>query len=450
MQVIRYLLDVHGTDPDDVRRRRLLNILLASTAVLSALSLLFALVAGIAASDESESTLPLAIASAATFLGAVLMYLINRHLCGWLASTVFLLALTIGTALADTPQEVVGGRTLFMLVIPILIASVLLRPWASFVWAGLASLLIAAIEIFALQSIPNVVAMLGFLLIALVAWLSARDLEQALRELRTVNRDLDRRVAERTEELQKANERLHELDELKSTFVARVSHELRTPLNAILGYADMLHQGVYGTLDERQREASERIIANVGHLSAIVNDLLDIARIEAGEISFHAEHFSPGELILHLQGKVAPRAEAKGLALTTTIAEDMPVLLYGDRRRVGQILTNLVSNSIKFTEQGSIEVRVRRSDNLHCTIDITDTGPGIPEEAQSLVFEPFHQVDDSQTRKHGGAGLGLPIAKHLAIMMGGDIALHSQVGRGSTFSVTLPLIPPHAQGESQS
>jgi signal transduction histidine kinase len=450
MQVICHLLDVHATDPDDARRRKLLNILLASTAVLSFLSLLFALVAGIAAGDESESTLPLAIASAATLLGIALMYLINRYVYGWLASTVFLLVLTIGTALADTPQEVVGGRTLFMLVISILMASVLLRPWASFVWASLASLLVAAIEILALQSIPNVVPMLGFFLIALVAWLSARDLEQTLRELRAVNRDLDRRIAERTKELQEANERLQELDELKSTFVARVSHELRTPLNAILGYADMLHQGVYGTLDERQQKVSDRIIANVGHLSAIVNDLLDIARIEAGEISFHAEYFSPSELLLHLQGKVASRAEAKGLALSTVIAEDLPVLLYGDRRRIGQILTNLVSNSIKFTEQGSIEVRVHRSDNRHCTIEIADTGPGIPEEAQSLVFEPFHQVDDSQTREYGGAGLGLSIAKHLAIMMGGDIVLYSQVGNGSTFSVTLPLIPPQAQGETQT
>jgi signal transduction histidine kinase len=450
MQVIRHLLDVHALDPDDARRRRLLSVLLAGTALLSIVALLFILVASVTTSQDAERALPLALASGATLLGSILLYLINRYVCGWLASVAFLLFLTIVPALTDTPQEVVRGRTLFVLVIPVLMASALLRPWASFVWAGLASLLITAIELFVLQGIPNMPAMLAFFFIALFAWLSARNLEQALGELRTVNQELDQRVAERTQELEKANEQLQDLDRLKTTFVALVSHELRTPLNAILGYADMLEQGVYGELSEQQLEASRRIITNVHRLSTIFTELLDIAQIQAGAISLRPEHFSPSELVLHMQSTAALEAEAKSLAFSAHIAADLPELLYGDRRRVEQILTHLVNNSIKFTERGSIEVQLYRTDDRYCAIEVTDTGPGIAEDAQAFVFEPFRQADDSPTRAHGGTGLGLSIAKQLATMMGGDIKLHSELGRGSTFSVILPLIPSHAEREAQT
>jgi signal transduction histidine kinase len=357
--------------------------------------------------------------------------------------------LTTVVALSDEPHQVVNGRSVFLFTIPILMASVLLRPWASFAAAGLSSLVVSAIAVTLPGYIPPAPTMLGFFAFALVSWLSARSLETALKDLRAINRELDQRVEKRTQELQtaneelaRANERLRELDRLKSKFVSMVSHELRTPLGAIQGFAEMLQAGIYGPLSEKQEDALGRIEKNTRRLLIIVNDLLDQARIEAGELSIRPTVFSPSDLTEDLESTVGVLVERKGLELTTEVADDMPDSLYGDRERLHQILVNLTDNAIKFTDEGGIHVHICRPDgdhSSHWAMEVSDTGSGISEQDQELVFAPFRRVDDSMTREHVGVGLGLSIVKQLVELMNGEIILESEPGRGSTFTVVLPL-----------
>jgi signal transduction histidine kinase len=232
-----------------------------------------------------------------------------------------------------------------------------------------------------------------------------------------------------------------ELERMKSAFVSMVSHELRTPLNAILGYADMLKEAVYGPLSDKQSNVMERIMANAGRQLGLVNNLLDQAQIEAGKLTLKVTSFNPADLIDDVQGVMGVLAQTKGLELTSHIAGEVPATLSGDRQRLHQILVNLVGNAIKFTEEGTVQVCVYRPDAAHWALEVSDTGYGIPPEAQSYIFDPFRQADDSVTRGHTGSGLGLSIVKQLTTLMGGEITLASEVGRGSTFTIVLPLIP---------
>lgn len=441
------LLDVPLTDPDDARRRKLLNILLAGIMVLTLLIFLTATIVGLT-SQEWEQLTMLYLGSLAMLLGVMIVFVLNRYRAGWLASSLFLLLFVVVIIVVEPPEEVTSGRSTFVLAIPVIMSSVLLWPWASFVTAGMVSLLIVGIEAFVLHVVPGVPTVFVFFAIALVSWLSARSLEQALEDLRTINRELDQRVAQRTRELSQANEqltaaneRLKELDRLKTMFLSTVSHDLRTPLGAILGFAEMLEAGVYGPLSEKQEGAMQRIVDNAGRQMNLVNDLLDQARMEAGQLSLEVTSFAPAELLDGLLADMNALVQAKGLELTSHIASDVPATLSGDPRRLLQILTNLVGNAIKFTEQGGVHVRLYLPDKAHWALEVSDTGPGIPEEAQDYVFDPFRLVDSSITRKHGGIGLGLAIVKRLTNLMGGEVILESEVGRGSTFTVVLPLEP---------
>jgi PAS domain S-box-containing protein len=231
-----------------------------------------------------------------------------------------------------------------------------------------------------------------------------------------------------------------EVDRMKSTFVSMVSHELRTPLNAILGYADMLKEQIYGPVTEGQLTTTQRIIANGHRMLGLVNNLLDQAQIEAGKITIMMSPFSPSQLTEDLSSVMSILATQKGLQLEYSVAADMPANVVSDRHRLHQILVNLVGNAIKFTEKGKVSIRVYQPDAEHWTLEVADTGPGIPRDAQSYIFEPFRQVDDTTTRRHAGTGLGLSIVKQLANLLGGEITLTSEVGKGSTFAVILPLI----------
>lgn len=238
-----------------------------------------------------------------------------------------------------------------------------------------------------------------------------------------------------------ARDQALEASRLKTELLANVSHDLRTPLNAILGYADLLQNEAYGPLLNKQRQKTERIVANTKHLSSLVNDLLDQAQLEAGKLKLKRTSFSPANLAQYILSIMSAEAQAKGLTLTVEIADNLPDTLPGDRQRIRQVLLNLVSNAIKFTKQGAVQVLMYRSNETHWILQISDTGCGIPPEAQNYIFDPFRQVDGSPTREHDGVGLGLSLTKQLITLMNGEIALKSQVGQGSTFAVTLPLIP---------
>ncbi len=553
MSLIRRLVDIPVTDPDDARRRRLLNVMLlcvVSFTLIETLVSLLVIATGAMAPPRNIVLAYLSLPGAVLMAGA--LYAINRYASGTLAASLFLLLVTI--SIFANPEAATSGQGLLAFAIPIVLASFLLRPYASFLMASLVSLLVSAVRIGIFHIEPGIALVPTFFLTALVSWIGARGMERALAELRILNRELDQRVIERTQELAAAlareqaeasknqaildstadgvivfdtagkavvanpaiadllghpvhritgrsidalmgedvdpadrdkvihllgdREHTHsgiqfrwgrktfavslapvrddsgrvagtvavfrdftreaEIDRMKSVFISIASHELRTPLSGILGYIDMLQAGVYGELTEQQRNVLGRVVANTGQLLSLANNLLDRAQIEAGRLTLNISAFSPRELVTSVQGVMDVIAHAKGLKLTSQIADGVPETLIGDRQRLHQILINLVGNAIKFTSKGSVDIRVSMHDSNRWALTVSDTGRGIPPEAKTYIFDAFRQADDPATREYGGAGLGLSIVKQLVNLMGGEITVESELGHGSTFTVVLP------------
>jgi signal transduction histidine kinase len=228
-------------------------------------------------------------------------------------------------------------------------------------------------------------------------------------------------------------------DQLKSQLLSTVSHELRTPLSAIKGYGELLREGAYGDVTDEQKGVLQRILLNTSQLHSMVNNLLDRAQIEQGKLSLRNALFAPADLLETTQSALDILAQTKGVKLKGEVAPDVPAKLMGDSLRLQQILFNLTSNALKFTEHGSVTARIFKPDAAHWALQVSDTGIGIPPEAQARVFESFWQVDSSATRQYRGSGLGLSIVKQIADLMKAEITLTSQVGQGTTFTVTFPL-----------
>jgi signal transduction histidine kinase len=234
-------------------------------------------------------------------------------------------------------------------------------------------------------------------------------------------------------------ERAVEADRLKSQLLTSVSHELRTPLNAIKGYAQLLNEEAYGSTTNEQKTTFQRILINTTQLQGMVNNLLDRAQIEQSKVTLQNSPFAPADLIETSHSALDILAKTKGLTLTSEIISDVPATLNGDVLRVQQILFNLTSNAIKFTESGTVHAKIFLPDTTHWALQVTDTGIGISSEVQAEVFKPFWQADSSATRKYRGSGLGLSIVKELAELMDGKVTLTSQPGKGSTFTVIFPM-----------
>ncbi|HEY3476507.1 MAG TPA: ATP-binding protein [Anaerolineales bacterium] len=560
MAFLNRFLTISTSDPDDTRRRRILNILIVSVGALSLFALTTTLALILLGFQPLQNATLVLIGSTATILGTLIIYLINYFWSGRVAATVFLIFLTTVFAFSDTPEQVAGGRSLFGFAIPIIMASILLAPWSSFVFSSLSSIIITLLAT-SIDRVPNIPAMIGFFVIALVSWLSARSLEQALTELRGINANLDQVVVERTQELAASLEREQieagrnqailnsiadgvvvfdtkwnailanpalkgmlelppesivnknfreliehpklspksrqllyammehdtqppsfriewdqktisisaaqvydnskdrntnigtvtvfrdftreaEVEKLKSTFVAIVSHELRTPLNAILGYAEMFKEAVYGPMNEKQINMAERIMKNTQRLLGLINDLLDQAQMEAGRLTVQMAPLRPAELLENLHGVMDQMVHGKDLKLTSEIDDNLPEVLNGDGARLQQILVNLVNNSVKFTDQGGVHIRLFCPSPNTWGIEVSDTGCGIPEDELPYIFDTFRQVEDGETRSHGGFGLGLSIVKQLVNLMSGEIKVISKVNVGTRFTILLPLVVP--------
>jgi PAS domain S-box-containing protein len=564
MDFLSRFFTISTADPDDTRRRRILNILLVGIGAMALAALVISLIPYFSGSD-----IKLLIASSiVTILGILVIYLINVFWSGRVAAIIFLVFLTVLFAFTDTPEQVSSGRSLFYFTIPIIMASILLVPWSSFVFGTLSSIVISLIAL-SISHFPSVPAITGFFVIALVSWLSSRSLERALKELRDINVNLDKVVVERTQALTEslARERIEagrhqailnsiadgvivfdrnwnailanpavrsmletpleqvegknfreliqqpglsprsrgllyammehetqppsfrvdwngrtlsvsaaqvydmrhdininigtvavfrdftreaEVEKLKSTFVAIVSHELRTPLNAILGYAEMFKEAVYGPMNEKQVNTAERIMKNTKRLLGLINDLLDQAQMEAGKMTIQLGLVKPAELLEALHGLLDKTAVDKNIRLTSEIDPNLPETLNGDAARLQQILVNLVTNAIKFTDEGSIRVRLFLPDENKWGIVVSDTGAGIPQSELPYIFDTFRQVDAAATRVHGGFGLGLSIVKQLVSLMNGEIEVQSILGEGTTFMITLPLTIPEKVAEKRS
>src|SRR5882672_3858866 len=258
--------------------------------------------------------------------------------------------------------------------------------------------------------------------------------------LRVANQDLEQRVAARTQELTRANKRLLELDRLKTEFLATMSHELRTPLNAIVGFSWMLREGKSGALSETQQQHVDLIHASGEHLLALINDLLDLSRIETGQMRIEHSSFDFADVVRDVWSNLKPQAERKSLSLGANLdPEQLPML--SDRRRCYQILFNLVGNAVKFTERGAVRIVALRDDRA-LEVTVADTGIGIDAAQIGQLFQPFRQIDSSLTRSHEGSGLGLYLCRQLVILLGGEITVQSEPGVGSRFTVRLPVRAP--------
>jgi signal transduction histidine kinase len=256
-------------------------------------------------------------------------------------------------------------------------------------------------------------------------------------ELREKVEEATAELAEQNELLRRQAFELEQASAMKSQFLANVSHELRTPLNAILGYTQLMIEGVSGELNRSQEDKLVRVDANARHLLSVINDLLDIARIESGKMPIQLEPVRLPELIDEVMTEVEPLIARTSLEVGRDLPGGVPDLR-SDRKKVKQILLNLLSNALKFTPKGSVAIRVGFDDH-HVWTSVSDTGIGISEENQKRIFEEFAQADSSYARRAGGTGLGLSICRRLASILGGEITLVSQQGVGSTFTLLLPL-----------
>lgn len=303
----------------------------------------------------------------------------------------------------------------------------------------------AAGDIFARLIVPM---FLGERVIGAVVWLETREsrmfsdedvrLAQTLATQAAIALDnalLVEAMAARNVELSKANK-------LKSEFLASISHELRTPMNAINGYSEMLLRGIYGDMSHKQVDRVERILRNGRSLLALIDDLLDLSKIDAGKMELRLEalklHDEVGAIMYNLESQAA----AKGLRLTMEAPEDLPTAK-ADPIRLRQVITNLLSNALKFTKTGGVSVVLSLHPNEGSGdllwVAVTDTGIGIRPEDHAIIFDEFRQADQSTTREFGGTGLGLAISRKLVQIMGGEIWLESEVGKGSTFTFSIPV-----------
>ncbi|MEM6491143.1 MAG: ATP-binding protein, partial [Pseudomonadota bacterium] len=269
------------------------------------------------------------------------------------------------------------------------------------------------------------------------ASLDIAELDRTLEELAALSGALESEVRQRTDELETALEQAKAADRAKSEFLATMSHELRTPLNAILGFGQILATGV---APDRSAEYGEMISRAGGHLTALINDILDYARMETGRLTLEFERFSPVEMLREVVSLMEDEAAAKGVALKADDHGPDAVALLSDPRRVRQVLLNLVSNAVKFTDEGSVAVRcaVIRKDAgvIGVEFSVSDTGRGIDADAGERIFDPFNDVHDRVHSATPGTGLGLAISRRLAELMGGSIQYASERGAGSTFTFT--------------
>jgi len=240
------------------------------------------------------------------------------------------------------------------------------------------------------------------------------------------------------DEIQDKSRQLEEASQHKSQFLANMSHELRTPLNAILGYTELMADGAYGEPSEKMLGILKRLEANGKHLLGLINDVLDLSKIEAGQLVLELSDYCIQDIAQTVRSTLEPLAADKKLAFKLELAPDLPPG-HGDGRRLTQVLINLVGNAIKFTDAGEVAIKAE-ANNGAFYVSVRDTGPGISAADQAKLFQEFQQADNAITRKKGGTGLGLAISKRIIEMHGGKIWVESQPGQGSTFAFTLPVV----------
>ncbi|MCK4308198.1 HAMP domain-containing protein, partial [candidate division WOR-3 bacterium] len=262
-----------------------------------------------------------------------------------------------------------------------------------------------------------------------------RSLRKSRNELRQWGKKLEKRVVERTEELEQANLKLQELDRLKSMFIASMSHELRTPLNSIIGFTGIILQEMSGDINDEQRKQLTMVKNSANHLLALINDIIDVSKVEAGKVELVIEEFDLIALVEEVRDSFNVTVAEKGFKVSLKIPEML--VIESDERRTKQVIVNLVGNAVKFTDEGEIEINVTKKDRI-TELSVKDTGVGIREEDMGKLFKAFSQIT-TKGRLEEGTGLGLYLSKKIAHLLRGDITVESEFGKGSIFTLTLPL-----------
>jgi PAS domain S-box-containing protein len=276
----------------------------------------------------------------------------------------------------------------------------------------------------------------GFEVIGVTRDITAR--KRAEEELGLYREHLEELVRERTEQLEEANRELEEANRIKSEFLARMSHELRTPLNSVIGFADVMLLGMTGEISEEQKRQLGMIARSGRELLDLINDILDLSKVEAGRIEVEPTPFDVRDLVDDIAESLRAQAEGKGVALEVSLPPG-PVTMVSDKRMIRQILVNLVGNAVKFTEQGSVTLAVRKRDGTMEFV-VTDTGCGIAEENLPRVFDEFWQLRGPRDPNLSGTGLGLAISQRLARLLGGTLGVESTLGEGASFALTVPRV----------
>ncbi len=433
----------------DTAERRQVRLLSTVLLVFMVLGLVVLLLVPFLNGTGTVSIVPLV-----TTIMVFIPYLLSRTKHYKIAASMLLLLVITGVMYPGlTSTSATRVISFFFLVLPILLASMLLPKRAVIMLMIAVTVGLAALPVITGQVIPSLSSPVILMIISsalLMVFLNHRDgmerdrqaeLKEALKQAEIANEAIAKANSElgtKNQELARANALAKESARLKSEFLATMSHELRTPLNAIRGFTSIMLEGMGGEIDDEAQHMVTRIHSNGDRLLNLINDILDIAKIEAGRMELVQEALLPRQLVEQWQTQMSILAEQKGISFEVNVDPNLPETVYGDGQRITQIATNLLSNAFKFTKEGKVTLDVEQAADTWL-IRVSDTGVGIPPHALNYIFEEFRQVDSSSKREYGGTGLGLAIVRNLCRTMGGSVRVTSELGAGSVFTVVLPL-----------
>jgi signal transduction histidine kinase len=417
--------------------------------LLSALLLIMilSLSVGLVAVLTGESSSMVALSQMGAMVILLIAYGISRTRHYLYAASLTVFSLSMPSFLAALTGTMAGGvvaDALIWLILPITLGSL----WFSLRGTAIMSALeIGGILLLAIRpdlAFNELIAPLGVIstlcaLSLVVAGMRASDQKQIREQITQLN-SLNIALVKSVDEAETATAKAREANRLKSQFLATMSHELRTPLNAIIGFAEIMIVGMGGVVDDDAKHMIERIHANSQRLLELINDVLDLSKIQAQRVEIVNKPFSPRTLANSLQSSLSSLAAKKGIQFEVAVDASVPATLLGDEALLARITTNLLSNAIKFTDAGCVRLLLGTDGYDKWSISVKDTGIGIPPHAMSVIFDPFRQVDGSSKRAYGGSGLGLAITRELVRALEGHIQVSSAIGEGSTFTVELPII----------
>lgn len=446
MEPFSRLLDIPPTMSDDVRRGRILNIILLGCVLLFIISLISTIFFHRTGSITTTEANTIYLDGLIFTVSMGLIYLINRAGAHKQAAILFVAVLTLVIFFSDTPYQITWTGNIVAFTLPILIASVILHPVASFPVAGSITLIFYLAAYYESFS-PNFYGGIALFGLALVAWISAQILEQAIKKLRYVNHELDERVAQRTTELQRAETELRkalgkekELNQLKSNFISMTSHEFRTPLTTILSSTELLEYANGTMSPDRRLNHYGKVRTAVNQMTRLLDDILFISKTENGHLEFAPEAMDIEQLcrdIIEEMHLITKKTHLIDFSSHFTSGN-----AFLDPRLMRQIITNLLSNAIKYSPAQSTITFTLAEQNQQLILTVQDKGIGIPQADQTHLFDSFYRA--SNVRHISGTGLGLTIVQRAVTLQGGQVQFHSKEGLGTEFVVTIPLPKPGA------